>query len=129
MQNSRYNPIQCFQISWHTCSYCSSVTKSCSILCNLIDYSTPGSFVFHCLPEFAQIHVNWVRDALQPSHLVLPASPLDFNWKSQFLGRMIRRPGIPKEIGIWNSQGRGKDKHFFFSSSFLSVSHIKHFYL
>ena len=30
----------------------------------------------HCLPEFAQTHVHWVSDAIQPSHpLVPPSSP------------------------------------------------------
>ena len=28
-----------------------------------------------CLPEFAQIHVHWVHDAIQPSHPLSPPSP------------------------------------------------------
>ena len=28
------------------------------------NYSTPGSSVLHCLPEFALIHVHWVGDAI-----------------------------------------------------------------
>ena len=36
--------------------------------------STPGFPVFHYLPEFAQIHVHWVSDTIQPSHLRLPPS-------------------------------------------------------
>ena len=31
--------------------------------------STPSSSVLHYLLEFAQIHVHWVGDAIQPSHL------------------------------------------------------------
>ena len=31
-----------------------------------MDCSTPGSLVLHCLPEFAQIHVHWVSDAIYP---------------------------------------------------------------
>ena len=27
---------------------------------------------FHCLPEFAQIHIHWISDAIRPSH---PLSP------------------------------------------------------
>ena len=27
-------------------------------LCDLMDYSTPGPPILHCLPEFAQIHVQ-----------------------------------------------------------------------
>ena len=30
--------------------------------------STPGLPVHHQLPEFTQIHVHWVSDAIQPSH-------------------------------------------------------------
>ena len=57
--------------------YC-SVTKSCLTLCDLIDCSTPGFSVLHHLPEFAQIHVHWVSDAIQPSYplsllLLLPS--------------------------------------------------------
>ena len=37
----------------------SSVTKSCLTLCDPMDCSTPGSTVFHCLPEFAQVHVGY----------------------------------------------------------------------
>ena len=50
-----------------------SVTKSCLALCDPMDGSTPGSSVLHCLLEFAQTHVRWVGDAVQPSH---PLSPL-----------------------------------------------------
>ena len=38
-----------------------------------MDYSTPGFPVLHYLPEFAQTHVHWVRDAIQPSHPPLPS--------------------------------------------------------
>ena len=33
-----------------------------------MDCSTPGFPVLHCLPEFAQILVHCVGDAIQPSH-------------------------------------------------------------
>ena len=42
---------------------CSLVAKSCPTLCDLMDCSTPGFPVLHCLLEFAQIHVHWVSDA------------------------------------------------------------------
>ena len=35
--------------------------------------------VLHYLPEFAQIHVHWVSDAIQPSHPLSSPSPLAFN--------------------------------------------------
>jgi hypothetical protein len=35
-------------------------------------------------------------------------------WESHFLGRLIGNLGVPKERGVWNSQGGRKDKLFFF---------------
>ena len=40
-----------------------------------MDCSIPGSSVLHYLPEFAQIHVHLVTDAIQPSHPLSPPSP------------------------------------------------------
>ena len=42
---------------------CCTVAKSCLILCNPMDRSTPGFLVLHCLPKFAQTHVHWDSDA------------------------------------------------------------------
>ena len=58
----------------HTHSYCCSVTTLCPTLCNSIDCSTPGFPFLHHLPEFAQTHVHWVGDAIQPSCLLSPPS-------------------------------------------------------
>ena len=44
-------------------------------LCDPKDCNTPGFPVLHYLPEFAQTHVHWVDDAIQPSHPLLPTSP------------------------------------------------------
>ena len=33
-------------------------------ICDLVDCSTPGFPVLHYLPEFAQIHIHWVGDAI-----------------------------------------------------------------
>ena len=46
----------------------SSVTQSCPTLCNPMNHSTPGLPVHHQLPESTQTHVQWVDDAIQPSH-------------------------------------------------------------
>ena len=63
--------------------YCfCSVTKSCVILCNPVDCSTPGFPVLHCLPEFSQSQVHWVGDAIQPSHPLLSTSPPALNLPS-----------------------------------------------
>ena len=50
--------------------YC-SVAQACPTLSDPVDYSTPGVPVLHYLPQFAQIHDHGVRDAIQPSHLML----------------------------------------------------------
>ena len=39
-----------------------------------MDCSMPDFPVFHYLPEFAQIHIHWVGDVIQPSHPLLPPS-------------------------------------------------------
>ena len=53
---------------------CCSVTDACLTLCDPIDSSIPGFPVLHHLPEFAQTHVHWVCDAVQPSYPLLPPS-------------------------------------------------------
>ena len=56
-----------------------------------MDYSTPGLPVHHKLLEFAQTHVHWVGDAIQPSHpLPLPCSP------ALSLSRHQSLPGVNK---------------------------------
>ena len=57
-------------------SCCCSGAQSCLTLCDPTDCSTPGLPVLHCLLELAQTHVHWVSDAIQPSHLLSPPSPL-----------------------------------------------------
>ena len=55
------------------------VSKSCPPLCDPMDYSIPGFPVLHYLLEFAQTHVHWVGDSIQPSHLLSPPSLLALN--------------------------------------------------
>ena len=50
-------------------SSCCSVSRSCPTLGNPMDCGTPGSFVFCCLPEFAQIHIHWV--SVLSNHFIL----------------------------------------------------------
>ena len=53
---------------------CCSVAEQCLTLYNFIDCRTPGFHVLHWLPEFTQTHVDWVGDAIQPSHPLLSSS-------------------------------------------------------
>ena len=45
----------------------------------VIPCSTLGFPVLQYLLEFAQVHVHWVGDAIQPSHHLPPSSPFVFN--------------------------------------------------
>ena len=53
----------------------SSVTQSCSTLCDPVNRSTPGFPVHHQVLEFTQTHVHWVGDAIQQSHPLSSPSP------------------------------------------------------
>ena len=57
------------------CCYWCSVTKFVSHSLRSHGLSTPDSSVFHHLPEFAQIHVHWISDAIQASHPLSSPSP------------------------------------------------------
>ena len=78
---------------------CCSVTQSCPTLCDPMDYSTPSFPVLCYLPEFAQTHVHWVDDAIQPSHPLLPTS-LAIN--------LSQHQSLPSELALvirWPSIG------------------------
>ena len=51
---------------------CCSVAKLFPTLCDPMDCNMPVFPVLHYLPEFAQIHVHWVGDAIQPSPSIAP---------------------------------------------------------
>ena len=59
-----YRDIKALPLVYSFAGRCHSL--SCLTLCNPTDCSTPGFPVLHGLPEFAQTHVHWVDDAIQP---------------------------------------------------------------
>ena len=83
------NPKCCFHWGkkWWLCEMmkvfhnvcCCSVAQSCLTLWDAMDCSTPGFPVLHYLQEFAQTHVHWVSDAIQPSYPLSPPSPPALN--------------------------------------------------
>ena len=77
---------------------CGSVAKLYLTLCNPMDCSMPGSPVLHCLLEFAQIHVHWVDDAIQPTHALLPSS---------FAFNLSKHQGLFKWISSSHQVARG----------------------
>ena len=58
---------------------CCSVPQPCLILCDPTDCSMPGVPVPHHLPEFAQIRVHCIDDAIQPSHPLTSCSSPAFH--------------------------------------------------
>ena len=75
---------------------CCSVAQSCLTLFNPMDCSTPGLPLLHCLLEFAQVHVHWVGDAIQPPQHLPPPSPFAFNLSQHqsFISRLTGKdPG------------------------------------
>ena len=61
------------------CYICCSVTKLYLNSHNPMDCSTIDFPVPHHPLEFTQVHVQWISDAIQPSHPLLPFSPSAFN--------------------------------------------------
>ena len=56
-----------------------SVAQSCPTLCDPMVCNMSGFPVLHYLLEFAQTHVHWVSDTIQPFHLLSPTSPPALN--------------------------------------------------
>jgi len=77
-----------------------TVINSCcavaQLYLTLCDCSTRGFLVFHYVPEFVQMHVHWVSDAIQLSHPLSPHSPPAFNL-SQDHG-LIQRVDAPHQV-------------------------------
>ena len=92
------------------CCSC-SVTQLCPTLCDPMDGSTPGFPALHRLPEFAQTHVHWVSETMQPSYpwsppLLLPSASGSFP-KSQLFasGGPSTRASASASVLPMNIQG------------------------
>ena len=97
----------------------SSVAQSCLTLCNPMNCSMPGLPVHHQLPEFTQIHVHWVGDAIQPSHPLSSPSPptpnpsqhqsfpmsQHFAWGGQSIGVSASASILPMNTQDWSPLG------------------------
>ena len=101
-------------ISEYCWGYNCSIAQSCLTLCDPMDCSTPGFLVLHYLPEFAQMHVHWVGEAIQAFHPLSSASPpaLSFfpasrtfpvSWLSALFGQSIGASAsvLPMNIQGW----------------------------
>ena len=58
---------------------CVLLLFSCSVVSNSLRPHGLQYAWLPCLPEFAQTHVHWVGDAIQPSHPLPPSSPFALN--------------------------------------------------
>ena len=72
---------KCVGMQWSSCFVVVIVVQlpSWVWLWNPMDHSTPGFPDPHHIPEFAQVHVRWISDAIQPFHPLSPSSPSPFN--------------------------------------------------
>ena len=82
---------------------CFAVSQSCLTLCDPMDYSTPGFSVPHHLPEFAQVHVHYIGDAIQPSHPLLFLSPpsLNLSQNQGLFQRVSSLHQVAKVLEFW----------------------------
>ena len=73
----------------------------CLTLCGPMDCSMSGSSVLNYLLEFAQMHVHWAGNAIQPSHPLLLLCPFPFNLSQHhFLMSWFFASGLRKQQ--WN---------------------------
>ena len=71
---------------------CCLVTQSCPALWNPMDCSMPGFPILHHLLPFAQTHVHWVNDAIQPSQPLSSTSPPALN--------LFQHQGLLQWVGL-----------------------------
>ena len=93
--------VSVFLIKFWVPDFCCSVTTSCPTHCDPTDHGTPSFPVLHYLPKFAQTHVHWVGDAIQPSNPLLPPSPDLLSSMLCFLPLVFIR--FVTTLSIWQS--------------------------
>ena len=125
---------------------CCSVTRFCLTLCDPLDCSMPGFLSFTVFQSLHKLIVHWVGDAIQSSHLLLPASSClqSFPASGSFLFQLFASGGqnigtsasvLPVNIQDWSpSSPRDTQefssttvwKHQFLDAqpSLWSISHI-----
>ena len=86
-------------------SCCCLVAKLCSTRGDPMDGSTPVSPVFHDLPEFAQVYIHWVRDAIQPSPLA-NCHGVNIPTMTNFKLLLCSQPALPTSVNLTLSAGK-----------------------
>ena len=101
---------------WFRIQFSSVQSLSHVWLGNPMNCSTPGLPVHHQLPEFTEINVHWVVDAIQPSHpLLSPSLPapnpsqhqglfqwVNSAWGGQSIGVSALASFLPKKSQDWS---------------------------
>ena len=93
---------------------CCSGAKSCLTLCD----PTPEFPVLHYLPEFAETHVLWDNDAIQPSHPLSSPSPPVFSL-SQHQGLFLWVSSSHQVAKVLELQLRHQSYQWIFRTDFL----------
>ena len=78
----------------------SSVAQLCPTLWDPMDCSIPGLTAHNQPSELTQIHVCWVRDAIQPSHPLSPFPPTFNLSQHQGLFKWVIFPSDGQSIGV-----------------------------
>ena len=96
------------------------LAKLCLTFSNPLNCTMPGFPVLHYVPEFAQTHVHWISDAIQPSHpLLSPSLPVlksfpgsgscPMSWRftsgGQSIGASASSSALPVNIQGWHPLG------------------------
>ena len=111
---------------WYNCC---SVAQLCLTFCNSMDCSIPGFPVLHLL-VFAETHVHWVDDAIQPSHPLSPPSLPALNllqhqsfpiyneecFSPDFLEGSFRTQNCPSDRSICVIHGRFSDHTWIYAN-------------
>ena len=98
----------------------SLVAQSYPTLSDSMDCSTPGFPVHRQLPEFAQTHVHWVGDAIQPSHPLSSPSPPAFSL-SQHQGLFQGVSSLHQVAKVLEFQLQHQSFQWIFRTDFLPV--------
>ena len=112
---------------------CYSVAKSHPTRCDPMDCSTPGFPVLHYLLEFAQTHVHWVSDAIQPSYPLSPPSPpaLDLSQHQglfQWVSSSHQVTSISAKYYLWGKEQADLIHNLSLPSLFLTDEFCLHYW-
>ena len=103
------------------CRRC-SVAQLCPMLCDPLDCSMPGLPCPHHLPEFAQVHVHCIDDAIQPSYGILNQFfyiflLLSYNYTVNIIGKILKQQWPCQVIYLIFKEARLWDHSTFISNS------------